>query len=168
MPPHRRLLALIVATAAAMSSSATAAARNVLGGPLKSCCTQPLTGFYRNGVCATGPSDTGRHVVCARVTADFLSFSLSRGNDLVTPRPPSFPGLVPGDGWCLCASRWREAYEAGVAPPVDLAATNAAALRYVPLAALMEHATPGSEAAARVGAEGVRGEDAGVEVGGLV
>lgn len=116
-------------------------ARNVLGEPLAPCGTDPVTGFYRTGCCATGPEDAGAHVVCARVTADFLDFSRRRGNDLVTPAPAlGFPGLKPGDRWCLCAARWREALEAGVAPPVVLAATHERALEHVALADLKRHA----------------------------
>jgi uncharacterized protein (DUF2237 family) len=116
-------------------------ARNVLGEPLASCSTAPMTGFFRSGCCDTGPEDRGLHVVCARVTAEFLAFSRSRGNDLVTPMPAfRFPGLKPGDRWCLCAARWREAYEAGVAPPVVLAATHERALEVVSLDALKRHA----------------------------
>ncbi|MEM6335670.1 MAG: DUF2237 domain-containing protein [Bacteroidota bacterium] len=111
--------------------------RNVLGGPLQPCGTDPMTGFYRDGCCETGPDDAGVHVVCAVMTAEFLSFTKSRGNDLSTPIPAyGFPGLTPGDRWCLCARRWQEAYEAGVAPPVILEATNEAALRIVSLEAL--------------------------------
>ena len=114
---------------------------NVLGTPLQSCCTDPVTGFYRDGRCVTGPQDRGKHVICAQVTEEFLQFSRSRGNDLITPIPAyDFPGLKPGDRWCLCASRWQEAYEAGVAPPVVLEATHEAALQYVPVAALQAHA----------------------------
>lgn len=102
---------------------------NVMGGPLTACSTSPLTGFYRNGCCHTGPDDRGVHTVCAVMTADFLAFSKARGNDLSTPRPEySFPGLKPGDQWCLCAARWREAFEAGKAPKVVLAATHIATL----------------------------------------
>ncbi len=115
--------------------------KNVLGTELQPCCLDPLTGYYRDGLCRTGPSDTGRHVICARMTAEFLAFTKSRGNDLSTPIPAyQFPGLKPGDQWCLCALRWREAYEAGVAPPVVLAATHERALQYVTLEALKEHA----------------------------
>jgi uncharacterized protein (DUF2237 family) len=115
--------------------------KNVLGGELQPCCLDPVTGYYRDGLCRTGPTDTGRHVVCARMTAEFLAFTKSRGNDLSTPIPAyQFPGLKPGDQWCLCALRWREAYEAGVAPPVVLAATHERALQYVTLEALKEHA----------------------------
>lgn len=102
---------------------------NVMGGPLVACSTSPLTGFYRNGCCHTGPDDRGVHTVCAVMTAEFLAFSKARGNDLSTPRPEySFPGLKPGDRWCLCAARWREAFEAGKAPNVVLAATHIATL----------------------------------------
>jgi hypothetical protein len=118
-----------------------AAERNVLGGELATCSTEPLTGFYRDGCCRTGSEDLGVHVVCAQVTAAFLDYTNERGNDLSTPRPEHrFPGLKPGDRWCLCASRWREAKEAGVAPPVVLEATSAAALKIVPLEELREHA----------------------------
>jgi uncharacterized protein (DUF2237 family) len=120
---------------------ASSAAKNVLGTELQTCSRSPLTGFYRDGCCHTGPEDNGRHVVCARMTAEFLAFSRSRGNDLITPLPHyAFPGLRPGDRWCLCALRWKEAWEAGVAPPVLLAATHEAVLRYLPLEALQAHA----------------------------
>ena len=116
-------------------------ARNVLGGPLIACSTEPLTGFYRDGCCATGPEDQGSHTVCAVVTEEFLSFSKSRGNDLTTPRPQwGFPGLKPGDQWCLCAARWREAYEAGRAPKVRLDATHERALDLIDRGALEAHA----------------------------
>jgi uncharacterized protein (DUF2237 family) len=116
-------------------------AKNVLGGPLAVCCTSPMTGFYRTGRCDTGAGDVGVHVVCARVTAEFLAFSRSRGNDLSSPAPAlGFPGLKPGDCWCLCAARWQEALEAGVAPPVVLAATHMSALEFVSLDDLMAHA----------------------------
>lgn len=108
--------------------------KNVLGRQLQSCCTSPMTGFYRDGICQTGPQDRGVHVVCAQLTERFLSYTKAQGNDLSTPRPEfSFPGLNPGDKWCLCAARWKEALEDGVAPPVDLAATHEAALSYVSL-----------------------------------
>jgi hypothetical protein len=116
---------------------------NVLGTPLSKCCDNPPTGFYRDGCCTTGPTDFGRHVVCAVVTDAFLKFTASRGNDLVTPRPEySFPGLKAGSRWCLCAQRWTEAFEAGVAPPVVLSATSAAALNFTTLAALQANAYP--------------------------
>jgi len=115
--------------------------RNVLGAALESCCNSPVAGFYRTGRCDTGPDDVGLHVVCARVTAEFLAFSKARGNDLSTPVPEfDFPGLEPGDQWCLCAGRWKEALAAGVAPPVVLAATHEAALEVVSLADLKRHA----------------------------
>lgn len=117
--------------------------RNVLGGPLVECGRDPLTGFYRDGCCRTGPDDIGVHSVCARVTEDFLAYSMAQGNDLSTPRPEhGFAGLRPGDRWCLCALRWLEAYEAGAAPPVVLEATHAQTLAVVDLAALREHAIP--------------------------
>ncbi len=117
---------------------------NVLGTDLHSCCRDPLTGFYRDGYCRTGPGDTGLHSVCARVTAEFLEFSRRRGNDLVTPRPEyDFPGLKPGDGWCLCVTRWQEALEAGCAPPVDLEATHASTVEFVTLEELRAHALDG-------------------------
>jgi uncharacterized protein (DUF2237 family) len=101
-----------------------------------------LTGFFRNGCCDTGTQDVGLHVICAQMTAEFLDFSLKRGNDLVTPVPEfGFPGLKPEDRWCLCAARWREALLAGVAPPVVLAATHEAALEIIPLDDLKNHAT---------------------------
>jgi uncharacterized protein (DUF2237 family) len=116
-------------------------ARNVLGGPLAPCCEDPATGFYRDGYCHTGPQDVGSHTVCARLTEEFLEFSFLRGNDLMTPRPEfDFPGLRPGDRWCLCIARWREALEAGVAPPVVLAATHEKALAVVTLEQLSRHA----------------------------
>jgi uncharacterized protein (DUF2237 family) len=119
----------------------TPVARNVLGGPLTVCGADPLTGFYRNGCCDTGADDLGLHVVCALVTAEFLAFSRSRGNDLSTPQLAyGFAGLRPGDRWCLCASRWQEALEAGVAPPVVLAATHEAALEVVRREDLLRHA----------------------------
>lgn len=108
--------------------------RNVLGGELLPCSFRPLTGWFRDGCCRTGADDRGRHVVCAEVTAEFLAFSASRGNDLSTPRPElGFVGLKPGDRWCLCADRWREAHEAGAAPAVVLGSTHEAVLRTVDL-----------------------------------
>jgi hypothetical protein len=116
-------------------------ALNVLGTPLQTCSTDPLTGFYRDGCCSTGGDDAGVHVVCARVTAGFLEFSKAAGNDLSTPRPEfGFAGLKPGDQWCLCASRWAEALEAGMAPPVVLAATHMRALEWCSLDDLRAHA----------------------------
>jgi uncharacterized protein (DUF2237 family) len=115
-------------------------AKNVLGGELQVCSLNPLTGFYRDGCCHTGANDYGVHVVCAQVTAEFLEFSKSRGNDLITPAPMyNFPGLKPGDRWCLCAGRWLEAKEAGVAPPVILAATHISALEHISFEDLKAH-----------------------------
>ena len=117
---------------------------NVLGEPLKPCAFDPMTGFFRDGCCNTGPEDRGRHTVCVRVTAEFLAFSRARGNDLSTPHPEyGFPGLRPGDRWCLCALRWKEAWEAGAAPKVILASTHQHTLRIIPLDVLQTHAMPG-------------------------
>jgi len=116
-----------------------AEAKNVLGDKLEVCCTAPMTGFYRNGKCETGAEDRGVHVVCAQVTDEFLAFTKAQGNDL-SAAGFGFPGLKAGDRWCLCVSRWQEALEAGAAPPVDLAATHAAALKTVSLDDLTSHA----------------------------
>jgi len=114
---------------------------NVHGEPLKPCSLNPLTGFFRNGRCMTGPEDVGRHTVCAEMTAEFLAFSKSRGNDLSTPIPEyAFPGLQPGDRWCLVALRWIEALEAGMAPKVVLEATHQSVLEYVELEVLRKYA----------------------------
>jgi uncharacterized protein len=116
-------------------------AKNVLGGVLQSCCLEPRTGFYRDGFCHTGPQDRGSHTVCAKVTAEFLAFSKRQGNDLSTPRPEfDFPGLKPGDKWCICVSRWEEAFLAGVAPPVVLESTHEKALEVVELQELQARA----------------------------
>ena len=105
--------------------------KNVIGTALEPCSRDPVTGFYRSGCCETGPEDRGVHVVCAVMTEAFLAFSTAQGNDLATPHPEwGFPGLQPGDRWCLCAGRWREAYDAGVAPPVVLEATHVSALEF--------------------------------------
>lgn len=121
-------------------------ARNVLGGPLQTCSSAPLTGFFRDGCCNTGSDDLGAHIVCIRATAEFLAFSQAVGNDLSTPRPEwAFPGVKPGERWCLCMSRWIEAHEAGVAPPVILEACHAAVLEFVPLATLKQFAIPIAE-----------------------
>jgi uncharacterized protein (DUF2237 family) len=118
---------------------------NVLGSEMLPCSYDPLTGFYRDGCCRTDEADAGTHVVCARVTAEFLDFSLKRGNDLSTPKPEwRFAGLKPGDRWCLCVRRWVEALQAGVAPPVVLQSTHAAALQYVALNVLQQHAWQGA------------------------
>lgn len=115
--------------------------RNVLGRPLEPCGTDPVTGFYRDGRCSSGPEDVGSHTVCAVVTQEFLAHQASVGNDLVTPRPEwRFPGLQPGDRWCVVAVRWLQAYQDGVAAPVVLASTHERALDVVPLALLREHA----------------------------
>jgi len=115
--------------------------RNVLGSELQDCGHEPITGYYRDGCCRTGPDDYGLHLVCARVTEQFLTFSKERGNDLTTPNPASlFPGLKPGDSWCLCVERWRESLEAGVAPPIVLEATHISALEFVSLEDLKAHA----------------------------
>jgi uncharacterized protein (DUF2237 family) len=110
---------------------------NVVGGELLPCSGEPLTGFYRDGCCSTGPEDEGSHTVCAVMTEEFLTFSRLAGNDLSTPVPEwGFPGLQPGDRWCVCAARWLEAHHAGHAPPVVLGATHARALEVVPIEAL--------------------------------
>jgi uncharacterized protein (DUF2237 family) len=117
------------------------AIRNVLGGELQTCSISPMTGYLRNGSCETGPQDLGSHVVCARVTDTFLAFTKAVGNDLTTPVPQvNFPGLKPGDRWCLCALRWKEALDAGVAPSVLLEATHESVLRYVTIEELKCHA----------------------------
>lgn len=114
---------------------------NVLGGDLQSCCQSPMTGFYRDGFCRTGPGDTGLHTVCVEVTDEFLAFSREQGNDLSTPVPEyDFPGLIAGDRWCLCVTRWKDALDAGMAPPVILAACHVSALEFVDLADLKQHA----------------------------
>ncbi len=108
--------------------------KNVLGTELKKCCDSPVTGFYRNGYCHTGPQDYGTHTTCAVLTKEFLEFTKSKGNDLMTPQPQyNFPGLKPGDKWCLCALRWMEAYKAGVAPQIELEATHEKMLEYIEL-----------------------------------
>lgn len=115
--------------------------RNVLGTALETCSMTPRTGFYRTGCCDTGPEDVGRHTVCCEMTAEFLVFSKAAGNDLSTPWPDAgFPGLIPGDRWCLCAARWKQALQAGAAPRVVLTATNEAMLEVVTLDELMAHA----------------------------
>lgn len=115
--------------------------RNVLGGALEPCGTDPLTGFFRDGCCSTGPADRGSHTVCVVVTREFLDHQRAVGNDLSSPAPRyGFPGLVPGDRWCVVALRWAQAYQAGVAAPVVLAASHARALDVIPLSALRRHA----------------------------
>ena len=116
-------------------------ASNVLGAPLQACCRDPLTGFYRDGFCHTGPEDRGLHTVCAVMTEEFLAYTRTVGNDLSTPVPAyGFPGLEPGDRWCLCVTRWAEALRAGCAPAVVLAATHVSALEFVSLEDLQAHA----------------------------
>lgn len=122
-----------------MSNAIDPIAKNVFGEPLVACSFTPLTGYFRDGCCKTAEDDTGTHVVCAVMTADFLAFSAARGNDLSTPKPQwRFPGLQPGDQWCLCADRWREAHAAGVAPAVVLESTNRRMLDRVPLEVLLQ------------------------------
>ena len=121
-----------------------AGALNVLGGVLQPCSVDPLTGFFRNGCCETGPQDFGMHTVCAVMTAEFLAFSKSMGNDLSTPMPEyGFAGLKPGDRWCLCAPRWKEALDAGAAPRLVLEATHEETLAIVPLGVLKDNAVEG-------------------------
>ncbi len=115
---------------------------NVLGQPLKCCCTSPMTGFYRDGHCRTGPEDKGSHLICVRVTNDFLLFSKSKGNDLITPMPIyQFKGLKEGDKWCLCALRWKEAFDNNCAPKAVLECTNIGALEFVSMKDLKEHSS---------------------------
>ena len=117
--------------------------KNVLGSRLFPCSTNPVTGFFRDGHCHTCEEDVGQHTICTEVTAEFLAFSKKAGNDLSTPRPEyQFPGLKPGDRWCVCAGRWKEAFDAGCAPPVILRATHERALEVVPIEILQKHATP--------------------------
>lgn len=125
-------------------SAPVSQARNILGQPLEPCSFAPLTGFFRDGCCNTGPMDQGSHTVCVTVTSEFLNYSFNRGNDLITPRPEfQFQGLKPGDKWCLCASRWEEARQMGVAPPVHLESTHRKTLAIVDLAHLKAHAAQG-------------------------
>lgn len=144
-----KILLLMAATVAKHG----VAALNVLGSPLNLCCSSPMTGYFRDGFCSTTGSNSGRHTVCGIITKDFLNFTAARGNDLATPRPPSFPGLQPGDKWCLCAGRWKEvldAYKSGAAPAgavprVVLSATNADALQVCSLDDLRAHAAAEEE-----------------------
>jgi len=127
-----------------MTEDKTTTVRNVLGGQLGACSQRPLTGFYRDGCCNTGVDDLGSHTVCAVMTQDFLEFSRRSGNDLLTPRSEyGFPGLQPGNRWCVCASRWLDAFEVGMAPPVVLEATHERALEVVTLEELKAYAAPG-------------------------
>ena len=130
-----------MAAATAAPRTARSKGKNVLGGELKDCSTDPLTGWHRDGCCATGPGDAGVHTVCAVMTDEFLAFSKARGNDLSTPMPQHrFPGLTAGDKWCLCAARWKEAYDAGKAPKVDLEATHMGTLEFAGLDELKQFA----------------------------
>lgn len=125
------------------NSNAENTPKNILGEPLAVCCTQPMTGFFRDGFCRTNAQDHGRHVVCAVITEAFLQFTLAQGNDLITPRPEyDFPGLKAGDAWCLCALRWKEAFEAGCAPFINPHATHSKALEYISLDVLKTHYLP--------------------------
>jgi Uncharacterized protein conserved in bacteria len=127
-----------------MTTRYDAGAKNVLGGELQPCSLDPVTGFFRNGCCETGPHDVGLHTVCAVMTEEFLAFSRLVGNDLSTPAPEyGFAGLKPGDRWCLCAPRWKEALDAGAAPRVVLEATHEETLAIVPLGVLKDHAVEG-------------------------
>jgi uncharacterized protein (DUF2237 family) len=131
-----------------MHSVARAPDRNVVGGKLLECSAEPLTGFFRDGCCATGPEDVGSHTVCTIVTEQFLRFSRQVGNDLSAPQPQiGFPGVRPGDRWCVCAARWREAHEAGCAPPVLLAATHERALELIDIDTLLAFAIEPESAA---------------------
>jgi uncharacterized protein (DUF2237 family) len=124
-----------------MPAVTTTGAKNVLGTPMQSCSTKPLTGFFRTGCCDTGPGDVGLHLVCAVMTDEFLAFSKMRGNDLSTPKPEwGFPGLNSGDRWCLCVTRWKEAFEADMAPKVILESTHISSLEFVSLEELKTHA----------------------------
>lgn len=137
----RRFVEPVSQTAKHKESGNKLMAKNVLGTELGECSTDPMTGFYRDGCCNTGASDSGLHTVCAVMTAEFLDFSKSRGNDLSTPNPVyRFAGLKPGDRWCLCAARWKEAYDAGMAPQVVLSATHISTLEFASLEELQEHA----------------------------
>ncbi len=119
---------------------------NILGQDLQCCCRQPMTGFYRDGYCRTGAGDVGLHTVCVQVTEEFLEFSREQGNDLSSPAPQwDFPGLKPGDRWCLCVTRWKEAFDAGVAPKVCLEATHSSAIEWVNLEDLQAHAVAAEE-----------------------
>ncbi|WP_437186111.1 DUF2237 family protein [Planctomicrobium sp. SH668] len=122
-------------------------AKNVLGNPLQPCSYDPMTGWFRNGCCDTGPGDYGLHIICVQVTDEFLRYSRSVGNDLSTPVPEyQFPGLKHGDRWCLCATRWKEAYDAGAAPQVVLASTHMSAIEFASLEEMMEYAVDADEA----------------------
>ena len=138
-----QLVLLITLAVLPVGAMATDTRQNVLGEPLMLCCKDPLTGFHRDGFCRAVQNDPGVHTVCSIVTEQFLNFSRDHGNDLITPRPEvGFVGLKQGDRWCLCAARWKQAVDAGMAPPVDLAATDIRTLDIVPLTVLRAHAKP--------------------------
>ena len=140
--PHKDDYAHVLNTQGVIMAESKVYRRNVLGTELMMCCQSPLTGFYRDGYCRTDQYDQGRHIVCAEMTDEFLQFSLSQGNDLITARPQfDFPGLKAGDRWCLCVLRWKEAWENNVAPPVILASCDYSALEVVPLEILKHYAT---------------------------
>jgi uncharacterized protein (DUF2237 family) len=134
-----RFLLLLFTCELVMAQSMSIQTKNVLGTTLKKCCDSPKTGFYRDGMCHTGPQDHGTHVACATVTKEFLEFTKNKGNDLMTARPEwNFPGLKPGDKWCLCALRWLEAKKSGVAPKLDLEATHEKMLEFATLKDLQD------------------------------
>ncbi len=134
------MLMILISVLLTVGSSANEKPKNVLGTELQSCCTDPMTGFYRDGYCQTGPRDYGVHTVCAIMTEEFLAYTSSCGNDLSTPNPAyGFPGLKPGDGWCLCVSRWKEAMDKGIAPPVFLEGCHEKSLTVVSLSDLKTH-----------------------------
>ncbi len=134
------MLMILISVLLTIGSSANEKPKNVLGTELQSCCTDPMTGFYRDGYCQTGPRDYGVHTVCAIMTEEFLAYTSSCGNDLSTPNPAyGFPGLKPGDGWCLCVSRWKEAMDKGIAPPVVLEGCHEKSLTVVSLSDLKTH-----------------------------
>lgn len=134
------------ASSAFASNGSDAGPKNVLNEDLAVCSVDPMTGYFRDGKCETGPTDYGTHTVCAKVTDEFLQYTLQQGNDLITARPEyRFPGLKAGEGWCLCAARYREALQAGVAPPVVLQATHAKTLQYVSMEQLQQNAAPGGK-----------------------
>ena len=140
-PPNRDQLVIPASALIAVRHAGHVTELNVLGGDLEPCGTDPLTGFYRDGCCSAGPEDLGSHTICAVVTAEFLAHQRDIGNDLATPRPEyHFPGLRPGDRWCVTALNWARAFNDGAAAPVVLASTNQAVLQIVPLAALQQHA----------------------------
>jgi uncharacterized protein (DUF2237 family) len=132
-----KFILILLFTQATGAQNMSLPSKNILGKEIKKCCDSPKTGFYRDGYCHTGPQDHGTHVACATVTKEFLEFTRSKGNDLITPRPEwNFPGLKPGDKWCLCALRWLEAKRAGVEPELDLESTHEKMLEFAPMTEL--------------------------------